>query len=89
MSSRTDKIKLLNEIFNQGDRKGLQSLSRPGYPSVLIFEPQGERLLFSGRLNPTLPARYQGKAMDDIELNKMFLGSSSQTVFLLPDNFRN
>lgn len=89
MKDRTEKVKLLDSIFNQGNKDSLKSLSRASFPSVLIFEPQGRGLLFSGRLNPTLPARYQDKKMDDKELDNMILANGKSTVFLLPDNFRD
>lgn len=89
MNNRTERIKLLDSIFNQGNRERLQSLSRPIYPNILIFETQGERLLFSGRLNPTLPAKYQDKVLTDAEANTMLSENGNLTIFLLPDNFRD
>jgi hypothetical protein len=86
---RTQKVKLLDSIFNQGNREGLQSLSLPNYPSVLIFQQQGGGLLFSGKLNATLPKRYQDKIMDDKELDIMLLTGGNGTMFLLPDNGRD
>ena len=89
MNNRTERLKLLDSIFNQGNRERLQSLSRPIYPNVLIFEPQGKGfLLLSGILNPTLPAKYQDKALDDTELDTMLFAGGSGTTFLLPDNGR-
>ena len=89
MKNRAEKVKLLDSIFNQGNREGLNALSRANYPRVLIYEPQGKRLLFSGRLNPTLPAKYQDKVMDDKELDTMLSTGGSRTTFLLPDNGRD
>jgi hypothetical protein len=89
MNNRTDKIKILDSIFNEGNRYSLQSLSRPIYPSVLIFQNVADGLLFSGRLNPTIPARYQDKVMDDKDLDTMLLTGGNITTFLLPDNFRD
>jgi hypothetical protein len=86
---RTEKVKLLDSIFNQGNREGLQSLSRPIYPSVLIFEPRGGGVLFSGRINPTLPKRFQDVILDDKELDTMLLTGGNGTMFLLPDNGRD
>ena len=86
---RIEKVKLLDSIFNQGNTDSLKSLSRPIYSSVLIFEPHGEGLLFDGRLNPTLPAKYQNKIMDDKELDTMLLIGGNGTTFLLPDNGRD
>jgi hypothetical protein len=86
---RTEKVKLLDSIFNQGNTDSLKSLSRPIYPNVLIYEAQGGGLLFSGRLNPTLPAKYQDKLMDDKELDTMLLTGGNGTTFLLPDNGRD
>lgn len=89
MNNRTEKVKLLDSIFNQGNTDSLKSLSRPIYPSVLIFQQQGEGLVFNGRLNPTLPKRYQDKVMDDKELDTMFLTGGGGVTFLLPDNGRD
>ena len=89
MNNRTEKVKLLDSIFNQGNRVGLKSLSRQSYPSVLIYEPQGGGLLFNGRLNPTLPKYYQDKIMDNKELDIMLLTGGNETTFLLPDNGRD
>ncbi len=86
---RESKIKLLDAVFNQGNKDSLQSFRRPSYPSVLIFKPQGGGLLFSERLNPTLPAKYQNKVMDDIELDTMLFAGGNSTTFLLPENGRD
>ena len=86
---RTEKLKLLDGIFNQSNRDSLKSLSRTIYPNVLIFEPQGGGLLFSGRLNATLPAKYKDKVLTDAEANTMLSENGNLTVFLLPDNFRD
>jgi 6-phosphofructokinase len=86
---RTDKMKLLDSIFNQGNINSLKSLSRPIYPKVLIYETQGGGLLLSGRLNPTIPARYQDKIMNEKELDTMLFAGGNGTTFLLPDNGRN
>lgn len=86
---RTKKLQLLNSIFNECNQHSLKSLSRPIYPSVLIFKPQGGRLLFNGRLNPLLPAKYQGKIMEDKELDSMLFAGGNPTTFLLPDNGRD
>ena len=88
MNNRIERLKLLDSIFNQGNREQLQSLSRPIYPNVLIFEPQGKGLLLSGRLNPTLPAKYQDKILDDKQLDTMLFAGGSGTTFLLPNNGR-
>ena len=88
MNNRTEKVKLLNSIFNEGNKDSLHSLSRPIYPSVLIFQNVADGLLFSGRLNDTLPSRYQDKVMDDKDLDTMLLTGGNITTFLLPDNFR-
>jgi hypothetical protein len=87
--NRESKIKLLDGIFNQSNTDSLKSLSRPIYPSVLIFEPQSGGLQFNGRLNPTLAKRYQDKVMDDKELDTMLLTGGNGTTFLLPDNGRD
>jgi hypothetical protein len=87
--NRESKIKLLDGIFNLSNIDSLKSLSRPIYPSVLIFQQQGGGLLFDGRLNPTLPKRYQDKIMDDKEFDFMLLANGNSIVFLLPDNFRD
>ncbi len=89
MNNRESKIKLLDSIFNQSNRDSLKSLSRPIYPRVLIFEPQGGGLVFSGRLNPTLPARYRDKVLNDNEVNTLLSKNGSLTVFFLPDNGRD
>ncbi len=86
--NRTEKVKLLSSIFNDGNTNDLQALSRPNYPNVLIFE-QGRGLLLSGRLNPTLPAKYQDKILDDKELDTMLFVGGNGTTFLLPDNGRD
>jgi hypothetical protein len=86
---RTEKVKLLDSIFNQGNTNSLKSLSRPIYPSVLIFEPRGGGLLFSGRLNPTLPKIYQDVILDDTQLDTMLVAGGNVTTFLLPNNFRD
>jgi hypothetical protein len=86
---RTDKVKLLDSIFNQGNIDSLKSLSRPNYPNVLIFQQQGGGLLFSGRINPTLPKRFQDVILDDKELDTMLLTGGNGTMFLLPDNGRD
>jgi hypothetical protein len=86
---RTEKVKLLDSIFNQGNRDSLKSLSRPNYPNVLIFQQQDGGLLFSGRINPTLPKRYQDIILDDKELDTMLLTGGNATTFLLPDNGRD
>ena len=86
---RTEKLKLLDGIFNQSNRDSLKSLSRTIYPNVLIFEPQGGGLLFSGRLNATLPARYKDKALNDSEVNTMLFAGGNGITFLIPDNGRN
>ena len=88
--NRTDRLKLLDLIINQGDLEALKSLTRPIYPSVLIYQEQGKGgLLFSGRLNPTLPAPYQDKVLTDAEANTMLSENGNLTIFLLPDNFRD
>ncbi len=89
MSSRTDKIKLLDSILNQGNKDSLQSLSRSIYPNVLIYQERLEGLLFSGKLNATLPARYQDKVLNDKQLNAMLIAGGNGTAFLLPDNGRD
>lgn len=89
MKNRIEKVKLLDSIFNQSNRDSLKSLSRKFCPSVLIYEPQGEGLLFSGRLNNTLPAKYQNKVMDDKDLDIMLVAGGNGITFLLPDNFRD
>ncbi|MES2519934.1 MAG: hypothetical protein V4585_17590 [Bacteroidota bacterium] len=89
MKDRTEKVKLLDSIFNQGNKENLKSLSRASFPCVLIFEPQGGGLLFSEKLNEALPARYQNKVMDDKELDTMLLTGGKGTAFLLPDNGRD
>jgi hypothetical protein len=89
MQNRTDRLKLLNSIFNEGNRDSLNALSRKSYPNVLIFEQQGGGLLFSGRLNPTLPARYQDKILTDTDIDTMLLTGRNGTTFLLPNNFRD
>ena len=89
MNNRTEKLKLLDGIFNQSNRDTLKSLSRPIYPRVLIFEPQGEGLVFNGRLNPTLPAKFQDKKMDDKGLDTMLVAGGGGVTFLLPDNGRD
>ncbi len=89
MNNRESKIKLLDGIFNQSNRDSLKSLSRPIFPSVLIFEPQGEGLVFNGRLNPTLPSRYKDKIMDDKGLDTMLSTGRNGITFLLPDNGRD
>ena len=87
---RTDKVRLLNSIFNEGNKDSLQLLGRQSYSNnVLIFEPQGEGLFFNGRLNSTLPAKYQDKLLSDAEANTMFSRNGSLTIFLLPNNFRD
>jgi hypothetical protein len=86
---RTEKVKLLDSIFNQGNIDSLKSLSRPIYPNVLIFQQQGGGLLFSGRLNPTLPKRYQDVVLDDLALDTMLLAGGNGTMFLLPENGRD
>ena len=89
MNNRTEKIKLLDSVFNQGNRDSLQSLSRPIYPNVLIYQDHGEGLLFSGKLNATLPTRYQDKVLDDKQLNAMLIVGGNGITFLLPDNGRD
>ena len=89
MNNRTEKVKLLDSIFNQGSRDRLQLLSRPIYPNILIFEPQGGGLLLSGRLNPTLPAKYQDKILDDKEFDTLLFAGGNGTTFLLPNNGRD
>lgn len=90
MKNRTEKIRMLNSVFNEGNQESLKSLSRATYPNVLIYEPQhGEGLFFNGRLNSTLPAKYQDKVLTDAEANTMFSKNGSLTVFLLPNNFRD
>ena len=88
MKNRTEKVKLLDSIFNQGNKDSLKSLSRTIYPNVLIFEPHDEGLLFSRRLNANIPAMYQDKVMDDKELDTMLSTGGNGTTFLLPDNGR-
>ena len=87
--NRTDRLKLLDLIINQGDLEALKSLTRPIYPSVLIFEQQGEGLFFNRRLNSTLPAKYKDKVLTDAEANTMLSENGNLTIFLLPDNFRD
>ena len=86
---RTEKLKLLDGIFNQSNKASLKSLNRSIYPSVLIFQQQGGGLLFSGRLNATLPARYQDKILTDTELDTMLVTGGGGVTFLLPDNGRD
>ncbi len=86
---RTDKIRLLDGIFNLSNRESLQSLKRPIYPCVIIYEQQGGGMLFSGRLNPTLPKIYQDVILDDTQLDTMLVAGGNVTTFLLPDNFRD
>ena len=86
---RTEKLKLLDGIFNQSNRESLKSLSRKFCPSVLIYQEQGGGLLFSGRLNPTLPARYKDRVMGNKEVDAMLSENGNLTIFLLPDNFRD
>ena len=88
MKNRTEKVKLLDSIFNQGNKDSLQSLSSTIYPNVLIFEPQGGGLVFSGRLNANIPARYQDRVLNDTQVNTMLSTGGSRTTFLLPDNGR-
>ena len=85
---RTEKLKLLDGIFNQSNRDSLKSLSRTIYPNVLIFEPQGEGVIFRKNQNPKLPAKYQDVILDDKALNTMLVAGGNSTAFLLPDNFR-
>ena len=89
MNNRTDRLKLLDLIINQGDLKALKSLTRPIYPSVLIFEPQPKGLTFSGRLNAELPKKYLDMIISDAETNTMLAPSGKSVVFLLPDNHRD
>jgi hypothetical protein len=87
---RTEKVKLLDSIFNQGNRDSLKSLNRPIiYPDVIIFQQQGGGLLFSGRLNSMLPKRFQDVILDDKELDTMLLAGGNATTFLLPCNGRD
>ena len=86
--NRTDRLKLLDLIINQGDLEALKSLTRQ-MPSVLIFEQQGGGLLFSGRLNANIPAWYQDRVMGNKEIDAMLSENGNLTIFLLPDNFRN
>ena len=87
--NRTDRLKLLDLIINQGDLEALKSLTRPMYPSVLIYQEQGGGLIFSGRLNPTLPARYKDKALNDSEVDTMLFAGGNGITFLLPENHRD
>ena len=87
--NRTDRLKLLDLIINQGDLEALKSLTRPIYPSVLIFEQQGGGLLFSGRLNANIPAWYQDRVMGNKEIDAMLSENGNLTIFLLPYNFRD
>lgn len=86
---RTEKLKLLDSIVNQGSIDSLKSLRRTIYPNVLIFEPQGEGMLFSGRLNASLPKPYQDVILDDKALNTMLVSGGNPITFLLPNNFRD
>ena len=87
--NRTDRLKLLDLIINQGDLEALKSLTRQ-MPSVLIYQEEGKKgLLFSARLNPTLPARYKDRVMGNKEVHAMLSENGNLTVFLLPDNFRD
>jgi hypothetical protein len=87
--NRTDKINLLEKVFNQGNKDSLKSLSRPSCPTVLIFEPQSKGTFFDARLNPTLPKKYQNKVLSDYDIDTMLLASGNQTTFLIPDNGRD
>ena len=88
MNNRIERLKLLNSLFNEDNKDSLKSLTRPSYPSVLIFEVMSEGLQFSRRLNRTLPAKYLDKVLDDTELDTMLFAGGSGTTFLLPDNGR-
>ena len=90
MNNRTDRLKLLDLIINQGDLEALKSLTLPIYPSALIYQEEGKKgLLFSGRLNPTLPARYKDKALNDSEVDTMLFAGGNGITFLLPENHRD
>ena len=86
---RTEKLKLLDGIFNQSNRESLKSLSRKFCPSVLIYQEQGGGLIFTEKLNANIPARYQDKVMGNKEVNAMLSENGNLTIFLLPDNFRD
>lgn len=88
MENRKSKIKLLEGIFNQSNNDGLKSLRRGNFPKVLIYELQGEGMLFSRRLNADIPAKYQDVVLDDKELNTLFVSFRNLKTFLLPDNGR-
>ena len=89
MNNRTDRLKLLDLIINQGDLKALKFLTLPMYQSVLIFEQEGEGLTFSQRLNAELPKKYLDRILDDKDLDTMLAPSGKSVVFLLPDNGRD
>ena len=87
--NRLEKIKLLESVFNQGFTDSLQALSRQNFPIALIFKQHGKEMLFDARLNPTLPARYQDRVMNDNEIGAMIAESGNLNTFFLPDNGRD
>lgn len=88
--NRTDRLKLLDLIINQGDLEALKSLTRQIYPSVLIYQEQGKGgLLFSGRLNSELPKKYVNRLLSEKDLDTMLASYGKSLVFLLPHNGRN
>ena len=88
--NRIEKIRLLNEAFNESNTGSLQALSRPVYPVALIFTQRGKgNMLFDARLNPDLPARFTDRVMTDNEIGAMIEESGNLNTFFLPDNGRD
>ncbi len=88
--NRIEKIRLLNEAFNESNTDSLQALSRPVYPVALIFKQHGKgNMLFDAKLNPDLPARFTDRVMNDNEIGAMLADSGNLNTFFLPDNGRD
>ena len=87
--NRIEKIRLLNEAFNESNLDSLQALSVPTFPVAFIFKPYGKKMLFDAKLNPDLPARYQDRVMNDNEIGAMLAESGNLNTFFLPDNGRH
>ena len=89
MKDRLEKIKMLNRVFNDGNKDSLRSLSRQMYPSILIFRTNGDVMNLSPRLNPTLPEKYTNRNLDEAELDAMLSTGGNRTTFFLPENGRD
>lgn len=89
MKNRYEKLQLLDQIFNQSNKGSLQFLSRPIFPNVLMYQEQNKGLLFSGRLNPSIPKRYLDVILNDNDVYIMLAAGGNATTFLLPDYGRD